>query len=78
MLLKMVCLISGLNVAKTFLTLFSTRVEMSAYTNPFIELAPVLDAAPHLELRFHFHFLCMKALEASLSLCAHTITQRLI
>ena len=29
---------------KTVLTLFSTRVKMSAYANPFIELAPVLDA----------------------------------
>ena len=26
------------------LTLFSTRVKVSAYANPFIELAPVLDA----------------------------------
>ena len=28
-------------IAKTVLTLFSTRVKMSAYANSFIELAPV-------------------------------------
>ena len=33
-------------IAKTVLTLFSTRVKMPAYANPFIELAPVLDATP--------------------------------
>ena len=35
-------------IAKTVLTLFSTRVKMSAYVNPFIELAPVLDATPQI------------------------------
>ena len=34
------------HLAKTVFTLFSTRVKMSAYANPFIELAPVLDATP--------------------------------
>ena len=35
--------------AKTVLTLFSTRVKMSAYSNPFIELAAtVLDATPQI------------------------------
>ena len=34
----------GFEVAQTVLTLFSTRVKMSTYANPFIELAPVLDA----------------------------------
>ena len=37
-----------LSLAKTVLTLFSTRVKMSAYANPFIELAPVLDATPQI------------------------------
>ena len=37
--------IGGL-IAKTVLTLFSTRVKMSACANLFIELAPVLDATP--------------------------------
>ena len=36
----------GDQLAKTVLTLFSTRVKMSPYVNPFIELAPVLDATP--------------------------------
>ena len=35
-------------LAKTILTLFSTRVKMSPYANPFIELAPVLDATPQI------------------------------
>ena len=30
------------------LAFFSTRVKMSAYVNPFIELAPVLDATPQI------------------------------
>ena len=33
-------------LAKTVLTLFSTRVKMSPNVNPFIELATVLDATP--------------------------------
>ena len=41
-------LITSKNIAKTVLTLFSTRVKMSAYANPFIELAPVLDATPQI------------------------------
>ena len=32
---------STYKIAKTVLTLFPTRVKMSAYVNPFIELAPV-------------------------------------
>ena len=35
-------------IAKTVLTLFSTRVKMAAYANPFIELAPVVDATPQI------------------------------
>ena len=35
---------SNQDIAKTILSLFSTRVKMSAYANLFIELAPVLDA----------------------------------
>ena len=38
----------NLDVAKNVLTLFSTRVKMSAYLNPFIKLASVLDATPQL------------------------------
>ena len=33
------------SLAKTVLNLFSTRVKMSSYVNPFIELAAVLDAS---------------------------------
>ena len=36
------------HLAKTVMTLFSTRVKMSAYANPFIELAPVLDDTPQI------------------------------
>ena len=35
-------------LAKSFLTLFSTAVKMSAYANLFIELATVSDATPHI------------------------------
>ena len=41
-------LITSKNIAKTVLTLFSTRVKMSAYANSFIELAPVLDVTPQI------------------------------
>ena len=36
------------SIAKTFLALFSTRLKMSAYVNPFIELATVLNATPQI------------------------------
>ena len=36
------------SIAKTVLTLFSTRVKMSPYWNSFIELAHVLDATPQM------------------------------
>ena len=38
-----------LKVTKTVLTLFSTRVKMSAYANSFIKLATVLDATPQIK-----------------------------
>ena len=37
------------SLAKIVLNLFSTRVKMSSYVNPFIELAAVLDATPQIK-----------------------------
>ena len=36
-------------IAKTLLTLFLTKVKMSAYAYLFIEIAPILNATPQID-----------------------------